>query len=164
MYERTQPSVWYRQASTNVFLMNCLLANADTALSFFLGVLGLHYCLGFLQLQPAGFTLCGAWASHCGGFSCCRTRALGQVGFSSCGTWAQLLGSMWNLAGPGIKLVSPALAGRLLTTGPAGRSGINKRFYKTVPFASLILLLLNVRAHAHTHTHTLTYTCTHTHT
>ena len=71
---------------------------------------------------------------------------------------------MWNLAGPGIKLVSPALAGRLLTTGPAGRSGINKRFYKTVPFASLILLLLNVRAHAHTHTHTLTYTCTHTHT
>ena len=81
---------------------------------------------------------------------------------------------MWNLAGPGIKLVSPALAGRLLTTGPAGRSGINKRFYKTVPFASLILLLLNVRAHAHTHTHTyihmhththtLTYTCTRTHT
>ena len=27
----------------------------------------------------------GAWASHCGGFSCCRAQALGLSGFSSCG-------------------------------------------------------------------------------
>ena len=27
----------------------------------------------------------------CGGFSCCRARAVGRSGFSSCGTWAQLL-------------------------------------------------------------------------
>ena len=27
---------------------------------------------------------------------------------------------MWNLPGPGIKLVSPALAGGFLTTGPPG--------------------------------------------
>ena len=26
-------------------------------------------------------------ASHCGGFSCCRARALGHSGFSSCGSW-----------------------------------------------------------------------------
>ena len=32
---------------------------------------------------------CGAWASHCGGFSCCRTRALGLEGLSSCGKWVQ---------------------------------------------------------------------------
>ena len=33
---------------------------------------------GFLQLQQVGATLCcGAWASHCGGFSCCGARALG---------------------------------------------------------------------------------------
>ena len=33
---------------------------------------------GFLQLRWAGATLCcGAWASHCGGFSCCGARALG---------------------------------------------------------------------------------------
>ena len=33
---------------------------------------------GFLQLPRAGTTLCcGAWASHCGGFSCCGARALG---------------------------------------------------------------------------------------
>ena len=33
---------------------------------------------GFLQLQQAGATFrCGARASHCGGFSCCRAQALG---------------------------------------------------------------------------------------
>ena len=34
-------------------------------------------------------SICSAWASHCGGFSCCRPQALGHVGFSSCGTWVQ---------------------------------------------------------------------------
>ena len=29
---------------------------------------------------------------------------------------------MWNLPGSGIKLVSPALAGGFLTTGPPGKS------------------------------------------
>ena len=34
---------------------------------------------GFLWLRRAGATLCyGAQASHCGGFSCCRARALGM--------------------------------------------------------------------------------------
>ena len=34
---------------------------------------------GFLQLRWAGATLwCGAQASHCSGFSCCRARALGM--------------------------------------------------------------------------------------
>ena len=46
-------------------------------------------CAGFLQLLRAGTTLhCGARASHCSGFSCCRAWALGARGFSSCGTWA----------------------------------------------------------------------------
>ena len=50
----------------------------------------------FLQLGRAGATLrCGARASHCGGFSCCRARALGAQasvvmtrGLSSCGSRA----------------------------------------------------------------------------
>ena len=46
---------------------------------------------GLFQLRRAGATLHrGARASHCGGFSCCRARALG-AGFSSCGAWAQQL-------------------------------------------------------------------------
>ena len=38
---------------------------------------------------------CGAWASHCSGFSCCRAQAPGHTGFSSCGTWAQSL-RLWG--------------------------------------------------------------------
>ena len=97
---------------------------------------------GFLQLPRAGATLRGSvWASHCSGFSCCGARALGMWasvvvarGLSSCGSWAlehrlsscgalaQLLRGMWDLPGPGIEPVSPALAGGFLTTAPPGKS------------------------------------------
>ena len=51
---------------------------------------------GFLYLRRAGATLHGSMqTSHCGGFSCCRARALGVWasavvvrGLSSCGTRA----------------------------------------------------------------------------
>ena len=52
--------------------------------------------MGFLSLRRVGATLrCGAQASHCGGFSCCRERTLGAHasvvvarGLSSCGSRA----------------------------------------------------------------------------
>ena len=89
-----------------------------------------------------GATLCCvAWASHYGGSSCCRARALGAWasvvvvrGLSSCGSWApehrlsscgtraQLLHGMWDPPGPGLEPVSSALAGRFLTTVPPGKS------------------------------------------
>ena len=40
---------------------------------------------------------------------------------SSCGSWAQLLRGMWDLPGPGIEPVFPALAGRFSTTAPPGK-------------------------------------------
>ena len=40
---------------------------------------------------------------------------------SSCGSQAQLLRGMWDLPKPGLEPVSPALAGRLLTTAPPGK-------------------------------------------
>ena len=45
----------------------------------FLDVLDLCCCAqAFLWLRRAGAALrCGAWASHCAGFSCCGARALG---------------------------------------------------------------------------------------
>ena len=71
---------------------------------------------------------CCVQASHCGGFSCCGARALGvrasvfvalwlrscgsqalEHRLSSCGTRAQLLHGMWDLPGPGIEPMSPAL-------------------------------------------------------
>ena len=105
----------------------------------------LFLCVGFLQLQRVGATFrCGAQASHCGGFSCCGARALGtwtsvvvarglsscssqalECRLSSCGARAQLLRGMWDLPGPGIEPVSPALAGGFLTTAPPGKSCFN---------------------------------------
>ena len=80
-------------------------------------------------------------ASHCSGFSCCRAQALGTRasvvaarGLSSCGSQALehrlssygaralLLCGMWDLPGPGLEPVSPALAGGFLTTAPPGKS------------------------------------------
>ena len=108
---------------------------------FIFGCVGSLLCVGFLQLRRAGATLrCGAWASHCRGFSCCRARAPGmrasvvvarglsscglralELRISSCGAWAQLLRGMWDLPRPGLEPVSLALAGRFLTTAPPGK-------------------------------------------
>ena len=84
---------------------------------------------GFLQLWRTRATLRhGVQASHCGGFSCCRAQALLARAsvvvarrLSSCGSWAQLLRSMWDLPRPGLEPMSPALAGRFLTTVPPGK-------------------------------------------
>ena len=40
---------------------------------------------------------------------------------SSCGSRAQLLRGMWDLPRPGLEPVSPAFAGRFLTTAPPGK-------------------------------------------
>ena len=37
-----------------------------------------------LVAESGGYSRCGAWTSHCGGFSWSRAWALGWVGFSSC--------------------------------------------------------------------------------
>ena len=59
---------------------------------------------------------------------CCGARAPGARasavvarGLSSCGAWAQLLRGLWDIPGPGLEPVSPALAGRFLTTAPPGK-------------------------------------------
>ena len=87
---------------------------------------------GYSSLWCAGF--------HCGGFSCCGARALGtwasvvvahkliscgswalEHRLNSCGAWAKLLHGMWDLPGPRLEPVFPALAGRFLTTVPPGK-------------------------------------------
>ena len=40
---------------------------------------------------------------------------------SNCGSRAQLLHGMWDLPGPGLEPMSPALAGGFLTTAPPGK-------------------------------------------
>ena len=48
-----------------------------------LAVLGLYCCVVFSRCGERGLlSTCGARASHCGGVSYCRARALGRTGFS----------------------------------------------------------------------------------
>ena len=69
---------------------------------------------GYSSLRCTGFSL--QW------LLLLQSMGSRHVGFSSCGTWAQLLRSMWDLPRPGLKPVSPAMAGRFLTTAPPGKS------------------------------------------
>ena len=71
---------------------------------------------------------CGEWgplsrssarASHCGGLSRCRARALGVAGSV---TVAHGLSCLWHVASSWIEPVSPALAGAFLPAGPPGKS------------------------------------------
>ena len=64
---------------------------------------------------------------RCAGFSLqwlllLRSMGSRHAGFSSCGARAQLLRGMWDLPGPWIEPMSPALADRFLTTVPPGKS------------------------------------------
>ena len=69
----------------------------------------LPFCLSiYLRLRGAG-------TSHCRNFSCCGTLSRGRAGSSRCGPEAQLLHGAWNLPGPGIEPMAPALAGRFLS-------------------------------------------------
>ena len=108
--------------------------------SFFFGCAGSSLLSGlFSGCSKQGLLSgCGVQASHCSGFSC-GARALGLAGFSSCGTkplqlrlagcraqaqqlWCTgLLCGMWELLVSGIEFVSPALAGRFLSTVPPGK-------------------------------------------
>ena len=59
--------------------MVALFLKKNKFIYLFLAVLGLCCCAGaFSSCGKQGATLrCGVQASHCGGFSCCRARALG---------------------------------------------------------------------------------------
>ena len=101
-------------------------------------------------MRWAGVLSSGVQASPCSVFSCCEAQALGSQAsvvvahglsscdsralehrLNSCGGWALLLCGMWNLPGPGIEPMSPALASRFSTTEPPGKSlnSFNFLFY-----------------------------------
>ena len=83
-----------------------------------------YFCVGCTEssLLHTGPLHCSTWPSRRRGSSCCGATALTWAGFSSCNTWARLPRGMSDLPGPGIKLTSPASAGRFLTSGPPGKS------------------------------------------
>ena len=80
----------------------------------------IHCWLYWVCTAAQGFSITVA------GFSlqwllCCRAQPLG-CGLSNCGSWAWWPLGLWNLPGPRTEPVSPALAGRFLTTGPPGKT------------------------------------------
>ena len=101
---------------------------------------------GYSSLCCAGFSLwwlllLRSTGSTCTGFSSCGLQAL-EHRLRSCGAWAQLLCGLWDLPGPELKPVSPALAGGFLTAKPPGKSP-NKNFEekkKIISFENVKLL------------------------
>ena len=102
------------------------------------------FILGSSLLPAVGATLCrGAQLSHCSGLLRCGAQVPGaqasavvasglqSVGSAVMAHGLQLLHVTWNLPRPGIKPVSPALAGGLLSTASLGTS----------PWSSFISLL-----------------------
>ena len=74
-----------------------------------------------LLTEPASLLLSmGSWVR---GLQNCGSRALAHR-LSSCVAQALLLCSMWDLPRSEIALMSPALAGRFLTTEPPGKPKI----------------------------------------
>ena len=129
------------------------LSNLDVFFKYLvLAVLGLECCAGSSSLHEAFsrqnewrlLSGCSAWAPHCVGFLRCGSRALECGGFCGFSTQAYLPRGMWNLSGPGIEPMSPALQGRLLTTGPPGKP-LSYRFLNaeyTVMFCNIMYPLL----------------------
>ena len=122
-------------------------------LFLFLAALGLRCCTrAFSGCGERGLLFFAVHGLlHRSGFSCCRARALGawasvvvahrlsrcgsqalERRLSSCGARTQLLRGMWDLPGPGLEPVSPALAGGFLTTAPPGKSHITFLLLKKV--------------------------------
>ena len=101
---------------------------------------------GYSSLRCAGFSL--RWllllrstGSRRVGFSSCGSRTL-ERSLSSCGSRAQLLHGMWDLPRPGLEPVSPAFAGRFLTTAPPGKPWTS--FFKSSGTKVLVLDVLVV--------------------
>ena len=110
----------------NLFLAVLGLAARGLSLVEVSGDYSLLQCLGF-SLRWLPFAAEHRWALGARAsvvvarrLSSCGSQAL-ECRLSSCGTWAYLLCGMWDLPGPGLEPMYPALAGRFLTTAPPGK-------------------------------------------
>ena len=109
---------------------------------FFLNRCNFIYLFIYLFLSVLGLRFCARAFSSCGkrgplfiavrrpltvAASLVAEHRLQTRRLSSCGSRAHLLRGMWDLPRPGLKPMSPALAGRFSTTAPPGKPH-NKQF------------------------------------
>ena len=87
-----------------------------------MAVLGLRFCArAFSSCGKRGPLFIAMRGSLTVAASLVAEHRLQMRRLSSCGSRAQLLRGMWDLPRPGLKPVSPALAGRFSTTAPPGK-------------------------------------------
>ena len=97
----------------------------------FMAVLGLRFCArAFSSCGKRGPLFIAVRGPLTIAASLVAEHRLQTRRLSNCGSRAQLLHGMWDLPRPGLKPVSPALAGRFSTTAPPGK-----------PWVSFLLLL-----------------------
>ena len=88
----------------------------------FMAVLGLRFCVrAFSSCGKRGPLFIAVRRPLTIAASLVAEHRLQMRRLSNCGSRAQLLRDMWDLPRPGLEPVSPALAGRFLTTAPQGK-------------------------------------------
>ena len=89
-----------------------------------MAVLGLRFCArAFSSCGKRGPLFIAVRGPLTTAVSLVAEHTLQTRRLSSCGSWASLLRGMWDLPGPGLEPVFPALAGRFSTTAPPGKPG-----------------------------------------
>ena len=123
---------------------------------FFLNLF-IYFWLCWVFLSVRGLSLVavsgGHSSSRCTGLSPIAASLVAEHRLqthrlSSCGSRAQLLRRMWDLPRPGLEPVSPALAGRFLTTAPPGKPQQNSILISVFLFYSKYMILTIVLNYA----------------
>ena len=129
---------WYVLSYFNCYIVWGFLGSHSYLFKFYLFSFGCAVssllCGLFCSCGEQGLlACCCVLGSHFRSFSCCGAQALGRVGFSSCGSWAlehrlcscgtraYSLHGTWDLPGPGIEPISPALSGGFFTAESPGK-------------------------------------------
>ena len=114
----------------NAFIVQHLMALCFCFLFSYIYLFYFYFWLCWVFVSVRGLSLVAVSGGHsslrCAGLSLSRPlfvaeHRLQTRRLSSCGSRAQLIHGMWDLPRPGLKPVSPALAGRFSTTVPPGK-------------------------------------------
>ena len=106
-------------------LFVCLFVFLKFIYLLFMAVLGLRFCArAFSSRGKRGPPLITVRGPLIIAASLVAEHRLQMRRLSNCGSRAQPLRGIWDPPGPGLEPVSPALAGRFLTTAPPGKPGL----------------------------------------
>ena len=108
--------------SSRIFQRLCLFTAFKKKIYLFLAVLDLRFCArAFSSCVKRGPLFIAVRGPLTIAASLVAEHRLQTLRLGSFGSRASLLRGMWDLPGPGLEPVSPALAGRFSTTAPPGK-------------------------------------------